>query len=98
MQSARLEVEWRPRTGSEDQFRVQFTPVDEPWSCGWHRDETHPELGTCHFQVDYPDRKDSERAGFEFDDELPMAVLETCLDALREHGSKPETILGRFST
>jgi hypothetical protein len=88
-----LEFEWRPRTESTDQFRIQFNLSDEPWSCGWHQDETHPERGACHFQIDHQDWAESKRTGVEFEDGLPMAVFEACLDALREHGSTPESIL-----
>lgn len=90
-----LEVEWRPRTGSTDEFRMQFTPSDDRWSCGWHQDETHSDLGACHFQIDHRDWTEPKRTGVVFDDGLPMAVFEACLDELREYGATPESIAER---
>lgn len=89
-----LEIEWRPRDDENDRFRIQFTPTDGAWSCDWHQDRTHEELGLCNFQVDHRKRDHSRRSPARFDDGVPMAVLETCLEALREHGNDPERILG----
>lgn len=88
-----LEIEWRPREAEYDQFRIQFTPVHGQWSCGWHQDRTHEELGPCHVQVDRRERNHPRRGAARFDDGVPMAVLEACLDALREHGDDPERVL-----
>jgi hypothetical protein len=88
-----LEIEWRPREEKHDQFRIQFTPDDAPWSCGWHQDRTHDDLGPCHFQIDHRERDHPQRSAARFDDGVPMAVLEACLETLREYGNDPEAIL-----
>lgn len=49
---ATLEFEWRPRP-ERDAFRIQYTEPGTSWSCGWHQDETHENLGPSHFQVDH---------------------------------------------
>ncbi|MCL7418505.1 MAG: hypothetical protein M8354_11795 [Halalkalicoccus sp.] len=88
-----LEIEWRPRDDEDDQFRIQFIPVHGQWSCGWHQDGTHEELGPAHIQLDHHEQDRARRSGARFDDGMPMAVLETCLDALREHGTNPKQLL-----
>lgn len=81
--TATLEVEWRPRP-DRDAFRVQYVEDDAAWSCGWHQDATHEELGPCHFQVDHEDWPEPHREPASFPDSNPMAVLEACLGRLRE--------------
>jgi hypothetical protein len=81
--TATLEAEWRPRP-DRDAFRVQYAEDDAAWSCGWHQDRTHLDLGACHFQVDHVTWDDSYREPATFPDPNPMAVLEVCLDRLRE--------------
>lgn len=88
-----LEIEWRPRETEHDQVRIQFTPVEGAWSCGWHQDRTHEELGPAHVQIDHREWPEPRRDAVRFDDGVPMAVLETGLDALREHGTDPERLL-----
>ena len=88
-----LEIEWRPREAEDDQFRIQFTPAHGQWSCGWHQDRTHEELGPAHFQINQRDRDRPRRGAARFDDGMPMAVLEACLEALQEHGTDPEVLL-----
>jgi hypothetical protein len=80
---ATLEAEWRPRS-ERDAFRVQYTEDDAAWFCGWHQDSTHPNLGSCHFQVDHEAWGEPHREPAAFPDPNPMAVLETCLDRLRK--------------
>lgn len=77
-----LEFEWRPREG-RDVFRIQYSETGEPWSCGWHQDETHDDLGPHHFQVDHREWDAPYREPGPFADPNPMAVLETCLEELR---------------
>lgn len=80
---ARLAFEWRPRP-DRDEFRIQYTEPGTPWSCGWHQDESHEPLGPSHFQVDHDGWETSCREPSSFMDPNPMAILETCLDELRE--------------
>lgn len=78
-----LEFEWRPRP-DRDVFRIQYNETGTPWSCGWHQDESHENLGASHFQVDHEAWDTPHREPSSFTDPNPMAVLETCLDELRE--------------
>lgn len=87
------EIDWRPRDDEHDQFRIQFIPVHGQWSCGWHQNRTHEELGPCHVQFDYCEQDRARRSSAHFDDGMSMAVLETCLEALREYGNDPEELL-----
>jgi hypothetical protein len=79
--TAHLELEWRPHF-DQDKFRIQYTEPGEPWSCGWHQDDTHDELGASHFQVDHSAWKSSIREPASFTDPNPMAILETCIEEL----------------
>ena len=80
---ATLEFEWRPRA-ERDAFRIQYTEPGTPWSCGWHQDETHEDLGPSHFQVDHKAWSTPHREAASFADPNPMAILETCLGELRD--------------
>ncbi|MDZ7688747.1 MAG: hypothetical protein U5J64_08520 [Halobacteriales archaeon] len=80
---AELEVEWRPRS-ERDAFRVQYNEPGSPWSCGWHQDDDHEELGPCHFQVDHADWEEGYHEPGGVEDTNPMAVIEKCLKELRE--------------
>jgi len=80
---ATLEFEWRPRS-ERDGFRIQYNEPGTPLSCGWHQDESHENLGPSHFQVDHETWATSHRESASFTDSNPMAILETCLDALRD--------------
>lgn len=80
---ARLMLEWRPQS-ERDEFRIQYNEPGKPWSCGWHQDETHEALGPSHFQVDHEGWETPHREAASFDDSNPMAILERCLDELRE--------------
>lgn len=79
---ATLEFEWRPHS-ERDAFRIQYNELGTPWSCGWHQDETHENLGPSHFQVDHEAWPTSHREPASFTDSNPMAILETSLSELR---------------
>lgn len=79
---ATIEIEWRPRA-EQDVFRVQYNEPGTPWSCGWHQDDSHPDLGPSHFQVDHEEWATSHREPATFTDPNPMAILETCLAELQ---------------
>ena len=80
---ATLEFEWRPHT-ERDEFRIQYNEPGTGWSCGWHQDETHENLGPSHFQVDHEAWGAPHRESASFTDSNPMAILETCLSELRD--------------
>jgi len=78
---AELEVEWRPRQ-DRDEFRVQYNESGTEWSCGWHQDDDHDELGPAHFQVNHSEWDEGQYEAASFEDTNPMAVLEDCLEEL----------------
>lgn len=80
---AALEFEWRPRT-ARDEFRIQYNEPGTPWSCGWHQDDSHDDLGPSHFQVDHEEWDTSYREPSSFIDPNPMAILERCLNELQK--------------
>ena len=89
---ATLEFEWRPHS-ERDEFRIQYNEPGTQWSCGWHQDETHENLGPSHFQVDHEEWSAPHRESASFTDSNPMAILETCLTELRDRvPSLPESV------
>ena len=48
---------------------------------GWHQDETHMDLGECHFQVDHRGET-VQRETAEFLDTHPLNVFDERIDAL----------------
>lgn len=41
-----------PQTHSYDFYTIQWVESDRNLMLGWHQDETHMDLGQCHFQLD----------------------------------------------
>ena len=70
---ATLEFEWRPRS-ERDEFRIQYNEPGSAWSCGWHQDETHENLGPSHFQVDHDEWATPHRESPSFGDSNPIRV------------------------
>lgn len=88
---ATLEIEWRPHS-EQDEFRIQYSEAESPWSCGWHQDKTHENLGPSHFQVDHEEWPSAHRESASFTDGNPMAILEACLQELQHRvPNLPET-------
>lgn len=87
---ATFEVEWRPRPGDRDGFRIQWIESGPGRSVGWHQDATHPDLGACHFQVDAADGT-TRREPASFDYDHPLGILSECLAAL-------PTVLGELDS
>lgn len=83
VEAATLAFEWRPQS-DRDEFRIQYNEPGTPWSCGWHQDDSHGDLGPSHFQVDHERWDTSAREPSSFTDPNPMAILETCLGELRD--------------
>ena len=53
-----------PQTHSDDFYTIQWVESDRNLILGWHQDETHMDLGPCHFQIDYQDETvQREKAG-----------------------------------
>ena len=78
--TARIEIEFLFRQ-DWNHYWIQWIESDRGFSCGWHQDNTHMELGHCHFQREYPDGS-VEREQAAFLDAHPLAVVETRLQSL----------------
>lgn len=78
--SARLEIEFDVRW-PELRYWIQWIEPDRGVACGWHRDETHPDLGACHFQIERPDGTTERKRANDVKDH-PLAVVEARLDTL----------------
>jgi hypothetical protein len=70
-----------PQTHSYDFYRIQWIESDRDLMIGWHQDETHTELGECHFQIDYRGET-TQRSEAAFLDAHPLNVLDRRLDDL----------------
>jgi hypothetical protein len=70
-----------PQTHSYDFYAIQWVESDRDLMVGWHQDETHMNLGECHFQIDYR-AETVQRSTAEFLDVHPLNVLDQRLDDL----------------
>jgi hypothetical protein len=84
-----------PQTHSYDFYRLQWVESDQDLMIGWHQDETHIDLGECHFQIDYQGQT-IQREGAKFLDAHPLNVFErrvndlvSVLDALSWENGVP---------
>lgn len=68
-----------PRTHSYEFYRIQWVESDRDLMIGWHQDETHVDLGECHFQIDHRGET-VQREGAEFLDVHPLNAFERRLD------------------
>lgn len=72
-----------PLNRNYDCYEIQWVDRDRDLMLGWHQDETHMDLGVCHFQVDY--RGDAvQRDAATFLDSHPLNVYEQRLHHLVE--------------
>ena len=70
-----------PQTRSYDFYQIQWVESDRDLMLGWHQDETHMDLGECHFQIDH--RGDTvQRAEAAFLDAHPLNVFDRRIDDL----------------
>ena len=91
-----------PSNYSYDFYKIQWVESKRDLMLGWHQDETHMDLGNCHFQIDYRGET-VQRDPSAFIDSHPLNVFEqrtaavvTVLDELRwnnDHPSVPEQIV-----
>ncbi|MFB6296100.1 MAG: hypothetical protein ABEH66_04570 [Halobacteriales archaeon] len=77
---ARLEIEFLFRPDA-DHYWIQWIEPDRDFSCGWHQDETHPDLGPCHFQGERPDGSTTRQSAAVLDAH-PLQVIERRLEDL----------------
>lgn len=66
-----------------DFYRIQWVERERELMVGWHQDETHPDMGECHFQIDYRGQT-VQRTSAAFLDEHPLNVFDRRTDQLVE--------------
>lgn len=81
-----LEIEFLLRN-DWDHYWIQWIEPGRNFSCGWHQDETHIDLGKCHFQIDFPDGS-TVREIAEYLEAHPLYIFESRLRDL------PDRLLG----
>lgn len=70
-----------PRSSDFDCYRIQWVEPERDFMIGWHQDETHPELGNCHLQVDF-EGNPTQRTAAQQLDKHPLNVFDERLQAL----------------
>jgi len=70
-----------PQTHSYDFYRIQWVESDRGLMVGWHQDETHMDLGECHFQIDFQGET-VQREEAAFLDAHPLNVFDRRIDDL----------------
>jgi hypothetical protein len=70
-----------PPNHAYDFYKIQWVEADRNLMIGWHQDETHMDLGECHFQIDYRgETVQREKAAFL--DMHPLNVYDQRIDDL----------------
>lgn len=64
-----------PANRAYDFYKIQWVEAEREFMLGWHQDETHVDLGECHFQLDYGG-KTVQRESATFLDRHPMNVFD----------------------
>ena len=64
-----------PSDYSYDFYKIQWVESERDLMMGWHQDETHTDLGECHFQIDYRGET-VQRNESAFLDSHPLNVFE----------------------
>lgn len=64
-----------PESYAYDFYTIQWIESDRTLMLGWHQDETHMDLGECHFQLDYQGAT-VQRVAATFLDVHPLNVLD----------------------
>jgi hypothetical protein len=70
-----------PQTHPYDFYRIQWVESDRNLMLGWHQDETHIDLGECHFQIDHHG-KTIQRDTAEFLETHPLNVFDERINDL----------------
>lgn len=70
-----------PSGDSPDRYRIQWVEPERGLMVGWHQDETHPELGECHLQIDYKGET-VHRSEAEYIDAHPLNVFDERINSL----------------
>ena len=70
-----------PPNYTYDFYKIQWVEANRDLMIGWHQDETHMNLGECHFQIDYRgETVQREKAAFL--DMHPLNVYDQRIDDL----------------
>ncbi|SNR56866.1 hypothetical protein SAMN06264855_11629 [Halorubrum vacuolatum] len=70
-----------PQTHAYNFYRIQWVEPERNLMVGWHQDETHMDLGECHFQIDHHGET-VQREPAEFLDTHPLNVFDQRIDNL----------------
>lgn len=82
VETARIEVGFEVQTSTEHEFYWwNWIDPDRNLLLGWHQDDTHPEYGPVHLQVNESTQAVDHQPA-EFIDAHPMAVVEARLEQL----------------
>jgi hypothetical protein len=82
-ESPTLDVEWR-FTGGESRYRIHYADPNTGFSCGWHRDEDHPDLGAVHFQYEDPETGGTTHESARVESSVPTEILWRAVERLFE--------------
>jgi hypothetical protein len=82
-ESPTLDVEWRFADG-ESQYRIHYADPNTGFSCGWHRDGDHPDLGAVHFQYEAPETGETTHESATFESNVPTEILWRAVERLFE--------------
>lgn len=85
--SARLRIEF-DLEGERSQYWIQWWEPDSGRGFGWHADETEPEYGPVHLQVDYPDGTTKREPADFVEDEHPYRTFERRFTSIPEQISR----------
>lgn len=80
-QSARLRVEFA-LDGERPQYWIQWWEPESGRGFGWHADETEPEYGPVHRQIEYADGTTDRRPADHVEDEHPYRTFERRLTSI----------------
>ncbi|WP_136591990.1 hypothetical protein [Salinigranum halophilum] len=72
-----------PASHAYDFYKMQWVEPERDLMLGWHQDETHMDLGECHFQLDYRGET-VQRDASAFLDMHPLNVYDQRVDELVE--------------
>lgn len=70
-----------PANHAYDFYKIQWVEPERELMLGWHQDETHPDLGQCHLQLDY-NGETVQRESAAFLDRHPLNVFDKRIDHL----------------
>lgn len=70
-----------PQSSGDDVYAIHWVESDRDLMVGWHQDETHTDLGKCHFQLDHRGET-VQREPAAFLDSHPLNVFDQRIDDL----------------